>query len=186
MARRVYKQNNPGTEDSEVITEAFNEAYREYTQAYGPVTVNDLLMSFDGDKSALARALAEATGTKYASQMKNISRWLNYEKGLRGAQARNPANSRTSERFTDLYTSRNPPPDMSITITGWIGYDTGSGTGDFRLRTVTVNSSEYRINTGAFIIDMKAGNTHAAYREVFANYAPLIVASADHIDLSFS
>lgn len=182
MARRTYKQNNPGTEDSEQITSAFTSAYSEYVAEQGPISVSELLMSFDGSKSELARALAEATGTKYESQMKNITRWLNYENGVRGPQARNPANSVTSSRFTDLYMSRNPPSGMSISITGWIGYDGG----DFRHRTVNIDSSLFPMNVAAFVADMRAGDTHGAYREAFAGYANLIVAEAEHVSINFS
>lgn len=179
--KRRYKHNNPGTEDSAVLMAEYNRAYNEYVADQKP-TVTDMLMLFNGNKGDLAQALADATNTKRASQMKSIDRWLAYEKGERGAQARNPANSKTMERFAALYATKNPPSGMYISINGNIGYPGG----DFRDRTIDFSTSEYAVNMSAFVSAMNAGDTHAAYRAIFANYADLIVAEAYNIDISFS
>lgn len=185
-------------EDTTVITSSTNSALNEYKSSIPNVSVTDLLQSFDGSKSDLARALAgvrsgqlPSRGTEdrrhYDTQMKNISRWMNYENGIRDKnKARNPefASSSTQDRFKDLHVKDNPPGDMSITISGWIGYDD-----DYRYRTVTIPApgDGRSIDASAFLEAMQAGDTHAAYREVFAAYAPgLSVAQADSIDISFS
>jgi hypothetical protein len=170
-------------EDTAVITGGYQTAMRDYASNMGAISISNLLMSYDGNKGELARALADATGTKYASQMKNISRWLNYENGDRGPQARDFNKSKASQsRVKDLYIERNPPTNMSISITGWIGYDN-----DYRHRTVDIDSTMYNVSVAAFMSAMQSGNTSGAYREVFAGYAPaLSVASADSVTISFS
>lgn len=180
----MAKRQTMSGEDTEVIKGAYNAAMGDYAASLGPVRISDLLMGFNGSKSDLARGLAEATGTKYQSQMKNIGRWLAYEQGSRGAQARNPANSKTASRFANLYANINPPSGfMGISITGWIGYDN-----DYRYRSIDIPApgDGRRINTSAFVDAMKAGDTHAAYAAVFAAYAPaLSVAEADNISIRF-
>ena len=179
----MAKRQTMSGEDVTGITSAYNQAISAYNASMGSVSVSDLLGSFNGNKSDLARALADTTGTKYASQMKNIGRWLAYESGERGPQARNPANSKTAGRFQGLYAAMNPPSNVSIAITGWIGYDD-----DFRHRSIVIPApgDARQINAGAFVSAMRAGDTHAAYREAFAAYAPsLSVAEADSIDIQF-
>jgi hypothetical protein len=159
------------------------DAVQDYAKNLGPIRVGDMLMEYNGDKGQLAQALADASGTKRASQMKNIDRWTAWEAGKRGSQARDPGkNKGTQGVLKNLFMKGNPPQGMTISITGFIGY-TG---GDFRLRTVNIDSSQYAINTGAFINAVNAGNAQAAYQAVFANYADLIVAQASHIDIQFS
>lgn len=169
--------------DTTVIAGAHTEAMNKYTASLGNVRVSGLLQSYNGSKSDLAHALANATGTKYQSQMSNINRWLAYESGSRDKRStRDPQkNKGTIDRLKEMFIAKNPPSSMSITITGWIGYDN-----DYRYRTITIAPPLYNINTPAFVNSMRAANTHEAYREVFKPYAAaLSVDSADNISIDF-
>lgn len=191
MARRTYKPNNPGTEDTTTITASYTSAMNAYKATYGPAKVGDLIQQFDGNKGNLARALSgvgsgklPAKGTDnrkaYDAAQKSISRWLASETGS-GKQARKP-DSASQEKLNKLF-QPPPPKNMSITISGSIGYDGG----DFRERTISMGEGTmYRIDAGAFVSAMQAGDTHAAYGATLANYAPLVIARADTVDIQFS
>ena len=158
------------SEDTTALPQAFTQAYANYTSRQGNVRVSNLIMEYGGNKNALARELAGVGTGKLSSdeskrvqyQMKNISRWLNYEKGDRGSQARNPNNKATQARLQALMARKNPPKNMSVTVTGSIGYDEG----DFRHRTVgnppiQVTGS----NLMNFLEAMASGDTASADRK---------------------
>jgi hypothetical protein len=158
--RATYTQ-----EDTTALPEAVGRAMREYSASLGPIRVSDLLMEF-GSKRGLAEALASETGTKVDSQMKNISRWLNYEAGQRGSQARDPNRSRaTLNRLRSQMTARRPPRSMSITITGWIGYDD-----KYYFRTIHITLPGNGAAVSNFLENMQKGDTHQAYQDVFQAY----------------
>lgn len=194
--KRTYA--GAGGEDSAAISRAYQEGLQEYSRNLAPLSVQDMIMSIGGDKSAFIRELAgisqegklPAKGTPerraYDSQAKNVSRWLAYERGDRGKQARNAEQSKpTQERFKNLYARNNPPSGrMSATITGWIGYD-----GDWRYRSIEIPppmGGRGDIDTEAFNAAMAAGDTSAAYGVLFAAYAPgLTVSEATEFNIQY-
>lgn len=169
------KKRSYTNEDTTVIVQATNDALKTYSETSGPVRVSDLLQEYGGSKSALAREIAgvgpgklPSKGTDerkaYDAANKNIGRWLAYE-SKSGKQARNPNTKDTQQRLKQALEKKRPPSNMSIKITGWIGYDN-----DFRYRTIETTLPNNGATTEAFVQNMKDGNTSDAYQEVFQAY----------------
>lgn len=193
MARKHF--SGADGEDSQALTNAWDSSIDEYKSDLGPVSITDMIELFDGDRNALARSLAglPATGaiakmsrteqTSYGTQAKNIDRWLRYEHGERGKQARNVERSRaTQDKIKNLFARRNPPQgEVTATITGWIGYNN-----DWRYRSISIPAIGRSVDTEAFNAAMQAGDTGAAYRALFDAYAPgLTVAQADSFSIDY-
>lgn len=193
MAKR---QTSMGVEDTTAITHAVERGLSAYASGMGEVRVSDLVMEYGGSPAQLARALAGIPEGKlpgkgsddrkaYDASLRSVNRWLNYEAGT-GKQARNPNTKATQAKLKSLMARKRPPRSMSLTITGWIGYDN-----DVRWRTVgsptPIHLSSERLSS--FLENMQAGNTHAAYREVFTAYgASVLQVEQDpgtQIDLDF-
>jgi hypothetical protein len=192
MAKKEFGSHE---EDAQALTDAYNDALVEYAGEIGPVSLGDLIQSFNGSKGALARSLAGLPETgklsdlsrsqqsKYATQFKNIDRWSRYEAGERSKQARNIERSKvTQNKVKNIFARREPPRgNVTATITGWIGYDR-----DWRYRTITIPAIGREVDTEAFNTAMQAGDTSAAYRALFDAYAPALqVAQADHFKLTY-
>jgi len=183
-------------EDSRGLLNAVTQALQTYTEGLGTIRVSDLLMEYNGNVNALARAFAglpdtgklPAKGTDdrraYDTANRSINRYLNYEAGT-GKQARNPGKPATQARLRSLMAKKKPPTSAGVTITGSIGYDRG----DFRHRTVgnpPISLSGDAITR--FLESMSAGDTHSAYREVFTSYGAsmLMVGDSEPPDIAIT
>lgn len=160
-----------GGEDSTAIKSAASEGLQAYADNLGPLGVRGLLGAYGGDsvanRHALARDLAELTGTKEASQYRSIGKWLNYEQGKPGEQRNALRNKATQGHFRGLMANKRPPENAAIQISGSICYSNTC-----RDRTVNINTSEYPIDLGAMLEALAQGDTSGAYQEMFSNYAP--------------
>lgn len=191
------KKRTYTNEDTTVIVQATNDALKTYSETSGPVRVSDLLQEYNGSKSALARQISGISDTgklpskgtaeraRYDAANKNIGRWLAYE-SKSGKQARNPNTKDTQERLKQALEKKRPPSNMSIKITGWIGYDN-----DYRYRTIETTLPNNGATTEAFVQNMKNENTSEAYQDVFQAYKVgrgIITVSDDNpiISITFS
>lgn len=192
MARKTYTGDD--TEDIGALQKAWDDALIESFDE--PVTAIDLLKAFMGDRNAIARMLAglpasgklPARGTearaRYETQYKNLDRWLRYEAGDRGKQARSIEKSQaTQNKVRGVYGHKAPPVGaVGASITGWIGYP-----GDWRYRTIDIPAIGKSVNTRAFNEAMQSGDLGAAYRALFDAYAPaLSVVQADQFNITYS
>lgn len=192
MARKEFLDS---TEDTQALKDAYNDVLVEYKQDIGPVSISDMIQAFDGNKNALIRSLAglpekgtiasmtKAQQTSYANQAKNVDRWVRYERGERGKQARNVERSRaTQEKMKNLFAKRVPPPgQVTANITGWIGYN-----GDWRYRTISIPAMGKSVDTEKFNAAMASGDTRAAMQALFDAYAPAVtVAQADTFSIEY-
>lgn len=147
--------------DTTALPQATSAGMDSYKNSLGKVSLNDMLMSYNGSKSGLAQALAgtsDKSSTAYKSQMKNISRWTNGE--------RNPERSGlTQSRFKTLYVQSNPPTSATVNITGWIGYDE-----KYYYRTISTTLPARGVTVSQFVNQIQAGNIQGAYNTVFASY----------------
>jgi hypothetical protein len=176
-------------EDTTALPDETRRALELYALEMGGVRVSDLLMEYHGSKSALATALSGSTDKKsnaYKSQMRSINRWLAYEAGSKDKQARNPNAKATQEKLRVALAAKRPPPQMNITITGWIGYDD-----KFYYRTISTQLPNNGATVQQFLEHIRNGNVHAAYDEVFQAYkiGRGIVTVADdkpEIDIDFT
>jgi hypothetical protein len=184
MPRRKY-EGDAIVEDRDAIKAAYDTGISKYASSLPPISVSQMLMGYNGSKSDLARALSSQGGGTYATQMKNISRWLAYENGVRDKnKSRNPGNNASQAKFKGLFASKNPPQgSTTVSISGWIGYP-----GDVRYRSITMDASNSNIDTRAFASAMEQGDTQGAYRVIFEGYnAPaLSVQQADSMSITFN
>lgn len=157
----MAKRTEDTGEDTQAITGAYTGALDSFKADMGTVTAADMIMLFDGSKSELAQALAgtsDKKSTPYKTQYKNIDRWLKGE--------RSPARSRaTQNKFKDLMARRNPPSNINISVTGWIGYD-----GKYYYRTINTSIPGRGVSSARFMDAMRAGDTRAAYNAMFSAY----------------
>src|SRR5579859_4875723 len=147
--------------DTSALPQAANSGLDSYKASLGKVSLNDMLMTYNGSKSELAQALAGTTdksSTAYKTQMKNINRWSKGE--------RNPERSRaTQDKFKGLFVQSNPPTSASVSITGWIGYDD-----KYYYRTISATLPARGVTVSQFMSQLQSGNIQGAYNAVFSAY----------------
>jgi len=165
--------------DSTVLPAAVERALADY---YGTIRITDLVQAYNGDVRELARDLADLKGTKEASQMRQINRWLKSESGREG-QRRTPSRSQADLR--KLMAGRNPPANVTAKVRGKLKSTSGKYS---KQRSVdTANAMGGPADAGALLDALLNGDMWDAYDALFSEYAPgLYAEEADSIDVSFS
>jgi hypothetical protein len=144
--------------------------------------VGDLVKQY-GSITDLARAVADYQGVdfKRGNQDKSVRRWLNFEKGVRGSQARNPfKDKRTAKMLKDLFKKKLRPPKMDARINGKIEVSE-----DVRDRVTDVDD-DYDIDAAEFLDAFEQDDQDAALDSIYADYCPGMTASEIYdIDIYF-
>jgi hypothetical protein len=188
--------------DNTALPEAVNTALEDWNANQlgniGSVSVSDLLMDYNGNKSGLVRDLAgisqkgklPAKGTPertaYDTQMRNVNRWLKSESGREG-QKRKP-NAAAQERFRELSAKKRPPQTANFIIVGTIAYSS-----DVRERVIGADSQQINLTgdeLSAFFDSIAQGHIQDAYQDLFSAYGvPGMVMQDDttpEIDITFN
>lgn len=155
-------------EDTTVLPQALATGFDEYTGKFGNQSASQMIQEYGGSKSQMAQKLAGTTdksSSAYNSQMKNIRRWLAYESGERGKQARSAQKSKvTQERFRAKMSQLHPPTKVNVVIRGRICVSN-----DCRDRTVG-DKTPITANAGKVRDLINQGDVHGAYQELLASY----------------
>jgi hypothetical protein len=156
------------------LTDAVDAALDRYVDEFMPGwNVGDLVKQY-GSVTDLARAIADYQGTtfKRGNQDKSVRRWLNYEKGVRGSQARNPFKDKhTKQMLKDLFKKKLRPPKMNARINGEIEVSE-----DVRDRTTDVDD-DYDIDAPEFLEAFYDDDYDAAMDSIYEDYCPGMTAN---------
>ncbi len=147
----------------------------------------DVLMGFNGDKSALASALAgtdDKKSTAYKSQYRNIGRWLKSESGTEG-QKRKPSKA-AQEKFKTLTKKKHAPKNANFVISGTIAYSS-----DVRDRIVGADRQGINLSgkdLALFLDNIEKGNIQDAYAQLFDAYgvSGMVMQDDTEIDMDIS
>jgi hypothetical protein len=175
------------------------EAKRVEDSLYRTPRISDMLMMFNGSKKDLISAIVadkverNEKGANKESVTRSVNRWLAFESGTPGKQARNPLASKGTRGLFDRLTEKQdmkgafstPPGDMSVTIKGDIGYAE-----DVRYRTISFTVPQDLV---ADILAKSKEDPSAGYRDLMSAYfripqgqpTPITVYQGASVDFSF-